>query len=212
MPLAKCPHARALAGGRAGRTRRSWRGAAGTSAALALASVSVLPATVLTATVLAATALTAPSAAWASPKGSTGSLVLKGFLSGTLKVPAFLPPGQLLTGCQIAPTQSGTVVLQWDSAKLNVNGQTKTLKNIDVQVTVTKFGHTYSMTPDTYGASEAAITFQSNMGFGWSSDSGALTTSKSGASGSVSGAMTAGKAHSGTVTIKGTWGGCAKLG
>lgn len=206
MPPAKCPNMRAGAGGRAGRPRRRYRGATRRSLALALA-----PVTVLAATGLAAMA-TAPPAAWASPKGSTGSLVLKGFLSGTLKVPAFLPPGQVLTGCQIAPTQSATVVLQWDSARLKVNGQAKTLRNIDVQVTVTKFGHTYSMTPNTYGASPAAISFESNMDFGWSSDSGALTTSKGGTAGSVNGTMTAGKSHSGTVSIKGDWGGCAKLG
>jgi hypothetical protein len=167
------------------------------AAAVALASMSLLAA--------------AP-AAWASPKGSSGSLVLKGFLSGTLKVPAFLPPGQILTGCQISPTQGATVVLQWDSAKLKVNGQAKTLKSIDVQVTVAKFGHTYSMTPNTYGASPAAISFESNMDFGWSSDAGALTTSKTGTTGSVNGTMTAGKSHSGTVSIKGNWGGCAQLG
>jgi hypothetical protein len=159
-----------------------------------------------------AAVLAAPPAAWATPKGSSGSLELKGFLSGTLRVPAFLPPGQVLTGCQISPTQNGTIVLQWDSAKLTVNGQAKTLKNIDVQVTVTKFGHRYSLTPNTYGASPATISFESNMDFGWSSDSGALTTTKSGVSGSVSGTMTAGKTHPGTVTIKGNWGGCAKLG
>jgi hypothetical protein len=151
-------------------------------------------------------------AAWATTRGSSGSLVLKGFLSGTLKVPAFLPPGQILTGCQISPSQTGTVVLQWDSAKLKVNGQAKTLKNIDVQVTVSKFGHSYSMKLDSYGETPASITFQSNMPFGWSSISGTLTTTKSGSAGSVSGSMSAGKEHSGTVSIKGNWAGCANLG
>jgi hypothetical protein len=90
--------------------------------------------------VSAAAFVTAPAAS-ATSKGSSGDLVLQGYLSGRLEVPAFLPPGHVLTGCQISPTQSGTVVLQWDSAKLKVNGQAKTLKNIDVQVTVAKFGH-----------------------------------------------------------------------
>ena len=139
-------------------------------------------------------------------------LVLKGFLAGTLKVPAFLPPGKILTGCQISPSQTGTIVLQWDSAKLKVNGQAKTLKNIDVQVTVAKFGHSYSMKLNSYGETPASITFQSNMPFGWSSVSGTLTTTKSGDSGSVSASMSAGKAHSGTVSVKGNWAGCANLG
>lgn len=137
---------------------------------------------------------------------------MQGYLSGKLEVQAFLPPGQILTGCQISPTQSGTVVLQWDSAKLKVNGHAKTLKNIDVQVTVAKFGHSYSMKLNSESESPATITFQSNLPFGWSSVSGTLTTTKSGISGSVSGAMTAGKGHSGTVNIKGNWAGCANLG
>ena len=119
---------------------------------------------------------------------------------------AFLPPGQILTGCQISPTQSGTVVLQWDSAKLKVNGHAKTLKNIDVQVTVAKFGHSYSMNLNNEGESPATITFQSNMAFGWSSVSGTLTTTKSGISGSVSGTMTAGKGSFGDGQYKGQLG------
>ena len=143
--------------------------------------------------------------------GSSGTLVLKGYISGTLKVPAFLPPGQILTGCQISPTQGGTVVLQWDSAKLHVNGQSKTLKNIDVQVNVQTFGRSYSMKINNFGAAAGNITFASNMPFGWSTVSGAVTTTKSGSAGSASGTMSAGKQHPGTVTIKGNWAGCAKI-
>jgi hypothetical protein len=157
------------------------------------------------------TTMGAPPEAWAGAKGSSGTLVLKGFLSGTLKVPAFLPPGQLLTGCQISPSQAGTVVLQWDKAKLNVNGRPKTLSNIDVQVDVQSFGKSYSLDLNSYGESPASITFDSNMAFGWSSVSGKLTTTKSGAAGSVSATMDAGKHHPGTVTIKGDWAGCSKL-
>jgi hypothetical protein len=166
----------------------------------------------LIAAAFAAALLSAPSDAWASSKGSSGALVLKGFLSGTLDVPAFLPPGKFTTGCQISPAQAGTLILQWDTAKLSVDGKPKTLNNIDVQVTVQSFGHRYSMDLNTYGESPATITFQSNMLFGWSSVSGTLATTKSGGAGSVSGTMTAGKKHPGTVTIKGNWAGCAKLG
>jgi hypothetical protein len=155
--------------------------------------------------------LVAPSAASARSEGSSGALVLRGFLSGRLNVPAFLPPGKFTTGCQISPAQAGTVILQWDMATLTVNGKPKTLNNIDVQVTVQSFGHRYSMNLNSYGESPATITFQSNMPFGWSSVSGTLTTTKSGGAGSVSGTMTAGKQHPGTVSIKGNWAGCAKL-
>jgi hypothetical protein len=94
---------------------------------------------------------------------------------------------------------------------LNVNGKPKTLSNIDVQVTVQSFGHRYSMNLNSYGESPATMTFQSNMPFGWSSVSGNLVTTKSGAAGSVNGTMEAGKQHSGMVTIKGNWAGCSKL-
>jgi hypothetical protein len=197
MPPAKYPDQRP--GGR----RHAWRGGRGRSGAIGT----------MAALVVASTVVAGPApAAWATARGSSGSLVLKGFLAGTLKVPAFLPPGKILTGCQISPSQTGTIVLQWDSAKLKVNGQTKTLKNIDVQVTVAKFGHSYSMNLNTYGETPASITFQSNMPFGWSSISGTLTTTKSGSGGSVSASMSAGKAHSGTVSVKGNWAGCANLG
>ncbi len=202
MPLDKCPgryRARYAQpdNGKVGNERRARMYA---SSAFALLGV-----------VSAAALVTAP-AAGATSKGSSGDLVLQGYLSGKLEVQAFLPPGQILTGCQISPTQSGTVVLQWDNAKLKVNGHAKTLKNIDVQVTVAKFGHSYSMKLNSEGESPATITFQSNMPLGWSSVSGTLTTTKSGISGSVSGTMTAGKGHSGTVNIKGNWAGCANLG
>jgi hypothetical protein len=191
MPLANCP----AVGGHSYRRRQS-RAAVAT--------------TVLVVSLAVGTTMGAPTAAWAGSKGSSGTLVLKGYLSGTLKVPAFLPPGQLLTGCQISPSQAGTVVLQWDKAKLNVNGRPKTLSNIDVQVDTQSFGRSYSMNLNSYGGSPAGITFESNMSFGWSSVSGTLTTTKSGASGSVSATMGAGK-HPGTVTIKGNWAGCSKL-
>ncbi len=192
MPLANCP-----AGGGHPYGRRQSRAAVAT--------------TLLAVSLAVGSTMGAPTAAWAGSKGSSGTLVLTGFLSGTLKVPAFLPPGQVLTGCQISPSQTGTVVLQWDKAKLNVNGRPKTLSNIDVQVDAQSFGRSYSMNLNSYGESAAGITFQSNMRFGWSSVSGTLTTTKSGASGSVSATMGAGKQHPGTVTIKGHWAGCSKL-
>ncbi len=166
----------------------------------------------ISAAFIMAAVLGASSAAWAGPKGSSGTLTLKGFLSGTLKVPAFLPPGQITTACQISPSQAGTVVLQWDSAKLKVNGQTRTLTDIDVQVNVNAFGRSYSMKLDSDGNSLAGITFQSNMPYGWSSISGTVSTAKGGSSGSVTGTITAGKQHPGTVSIKGSWAGCVNLG
>jgi hypothetical protein len=192
MPPARCANRR----GHKDRSRRNHLAAAAGLVGAAVVSASVLGTS---------------TAAWATGKGSSGTLVLKGYISGTLKVPAFLPPGQILTGCQISPTQGGTVVLQWDSAKLHVNGQSKTLKNIDVQVDVQRFGRNYSMQVNSFGAAAGNITFQSNLPFGWSTVSGAVTTTKSGSSGSASGTMSAGKQHPGTVTIKGNWAGCAKI-
>ena len=80
MPLAKYPDQRPGGRRHARRGGRGRSGSIGTLAALVVAS--------------AVAAGPAP-AAWATARGSSGSLVLKGFLAGTLKVPAFLPPGKI---------------------------------------------------------------------------------------------------------------------
>jgi len=154
----------------------------------------------------------APAAAWAAPKGSSGSFTFGGEISGSLKVPAFLPPGHILTGCQISPTQAGTEVIQWDTAKLKVGGKTETITNLVIQVDVEKFGHTYSMALDASGSAPGSVTLETDVKYAWMSVSGTVSTSGNGTSGSLKGMLTAGKNHPGTATIKGSWSGCANLG
>jgi hypothetical protein len=157
-------------------------------------------------------AATAESPAAASPKGSSGSFTFAGEVSGTLKVAAFLPPGQIITGCEISPTQAGTDIIQWDNAKLKIGGKTETIPNLVLQVDVEQFGHTYSMAGGSAGTPAGAVMLETNAKYSWLSVSGSLKTNSTGASGSVTGLLSAGKNHAGTATIKGSWAGCAKLG
>ena len=160
-----------------------------------------------------AVATTAGSpAAVASPKGSSGSFTFSGEVSGTLKVVAFLPPGHVITGCEISPTQAGTDIIQWDNAKLKIAGKTETITDLVLQVDVEQFGHTYSMAGASTGTPPGAVTLETNAKYSWISGSGSIKTDSTGASGSVTGTLTAGKYHAGTTTIKGSWAGCDKLG
>jgi hypothetical protein len=149
-----------------------------------------------------------PSAASASTKGSSGTFTFSGEISGTLKVPGELPGD--LPGCVISPSQGGTDVIVWDDIKLKQEGKVKKASIVDLQLQVSKFGHTYSMKPDSDGSALGAVFFSATAPYQWASKSGTISTVKGGKSGSVSGVLSAGKAHSGTVTIKGTWAGCAK--
>jgi hypothetical protein len=148
-------------------------------------------------------------AAAASAKGSSGSFTFSGRLSGTLKVPAFLPPGHIITGCAIS-TQAGTDVIQWPTAKIKVGGKTKTFHNVDMQVDVNKFGHTYPMTIDSSGASLGSVSISYGSS-NWMTRSGTITTSAGGKSGSVRGTLSAGTSSSTTATIKGSWSGCVSV-
>ena len=167
--------------------------------------------TILLASAIAVVALAPGPAAVASAKGSSGSFTFSGEVSGTLKVVAFLPPGQIITGCQISPTQAGTDIIQWDNAKLKIGGKTETVANLVLQVDVEQFGHKYTMAGGSTGTPPGAVTLETNAKYSWMSDSGSVKTNSSGASGSVTGNLTAGKNHPGTATIKGSWSGCAKL-
>jgi hypothetical protein len=153
--------------------------------------------------------LTAPAAV-AAPTGSSGSFTFTGEVSGSLKVAAFLPPGHIITGCEISPAQAGTDIIQWDNAKLKIGGKSETIADLVIQVDVQKFGHTYSLSVGSYGVTQGQITVETGK-YSWMSASGRVKTSSSGASGSVTGTLTAGKNHAGTATIKGSWAGCAKL-
>ena len=150
-------------------------------------------------------------AAVASSKGSSGTFTFTGEVSGTLKVVAFLPPGQIIAGCQISPTQAGTDIIQWDNAKLKIGGKTETITNLVLQVDVEKFGRTYSLAGGSAGTPPGAVTLETNAKYSWLTDAGSVKTNSNGASGSVTGTMTAGKNHAGSATVKGSWAGCAKL-
>jgi hypothetical protein len=145
-----------------------------------------------------------------SNKGSSGSFKFSGEVTGKLKVPSTLDAGGL-TACAISPTQGGTDVITWDNAKLNLGKGSKKISFIDLQLQVSKFGHTYSMVPNSQtDTSLGAVFFSDSGAYQWVSTSGTITTSKSGKSGSVSGTLAAGTYHAGTVGIKGSWAGCTK--
>jgi hypothetical protein len=146
-----------------------------------------------------------------SNKGSSGSFKFSGEVTGTLKVPSTVEPGGL-TACSISPTQGGTDVITWDKATLNVGSGPTKLTFVELQLQVSKFGKTYSMVPNSQtDTSLGAVFLSDNSSFQWVSATGTITTSKSGKSGSVSGTLSAGTYHTGTVTIKGSWAGCSKL-
>lgn len=155
--------------------------------------------------------ISALSPVLAASKGSSGSFKFSGEVTGKLKVPSTVEPGGL-TACSVSPTQTGTDVITWDKATLNLGSRPKKLTFVELQFEVSKFGETYSMVPNSQtDTSLGAVFFSDNSSFQWVSASGTITTSKGGKSGSVSGTLSAGTYHSGTVTIKGSWAGCKKL-
>jgi hypothetical protein len=157
-----------------------------------------------------ALALTAAVSA-SSPKGSSGSFTFSGSVSGTLKVPTGVMPGGL-TSCAISPSQNGTDVITWDTAKLKISGKTKKLTYVEVQIEVSKFGETTSMVQRN-GTTKGSIFLSIGAPYQWVTNSGTLTTTKGGKSGSVDGSMSVppGGDHPGTVKIKGSWTGCSKI-
>jgi hypothetical protein len=155
---------------------------------------------------------TAAASTAASPsKGSTGSFTFSGAVSGTLKVPSLLQPGDL-PGCTISPSQAGTDVITWDSIKLKQGGKSQSIRFVDLQLQVSKFGQTYSMRTNSQGSALGAVFFSTNAPYQWATVSGTITTTKGGKSGSVTGELSAGKSRPGSVTIKGSWGGCGTSG
>jgi hypothetical protein len=154
--------------------------------------------------------VSALSPALAHSKGSSGSFKFTGEVTGKLKVPGGVDVGGL-TACAISPTQGGTDVITWDKATLNVGKSTKKFTFVELQIEVSKFGQTYSMVPNPQSqTSLGAVFFSYNGAYQWVSQTGTVTTSKGGKSGSVSGTLSAGTYHAGTVTIKGAWAGCTK--
>jgi hypothetical protein len=149
----------------------------------------------------------------AAASGSSGSFVFSGYISGTLKVPAFLPSSDH-TDCSITASNvrtdiPDTEVFNWSKVELKVDGTSKRISFIDLQVQVSKFGRIVVMTPK--DGSPNSVFFSTGAPYNWLSESGTITTLKSGKSGSLQGVLSAGSNHSGTVTIKGHWAGCTIL-
>jgi hypothetical protein len=149
-------------------------------------------------------------AAAQTAKGSSGSIRLSGEVVATLKVPAFVQPGNQ-PGCTISPAQSGTDVIVWDNVKIREGGKSVSVANMNLQLEVSKFGHTYSMAVTNSGPTQGAAYLTTADPFQWTSKSGKITTSAGGTSGSIEGVLSAGTHHRGTITIKGTWAGCRGL-
>jgi hypothetical protein len=150
--------------------------------------------------------------ALAAGKGSSGSFKLTGEVVATLKVPAYLQPGNQ-PGCALSPGQGGTDVIVWDNQPIKEAGKTETVGNMNLQLEVSQFGHTYSLKvsksdPTTLGAAylTTADPYQ------WTSVSGTITTSAGGKSGTVDAVLTDGSHRPGTITLKGSWAGCQSIG
>jgi hypothetical protein len=154
----------------------------------------------------------ASAPAWAAA-GSSGSFALSGYISGTLKVPAYLPSSDhtdcSITASNVSTDVPDTEVFNWTAVKLKVGGVPKRISFIDLQIQVSRFGHVAVMTPE--DGSSDSIFFSTGAPYNWLSESGTITTAKSGKSGSAHGVLSAGSNHSGTVTIEGHWAGCTIL-
>jgi hypothetical protein len=170
-----------------------------------------LPAALIVGTWLGVLGVPSFAVAAETAKGSSGSIRLSGEVVAVLKVPAFLQPGNQ-PGCTISPSQGGTDVIVWDNVKIKEAGKTDTVANMNLQLEVPKFGHTYSMTVSkATGSASAAAYLTTADPFQWTSESGNITTSAGGKSGSIDGVLSAGTRHPGKITIKGSWGGCGLL-
>jgi hypothetical protein len=153
------------------------------------------------------------SASAATGHGSAGTFTFGGDISGTLRVPAFLPSSNH-TDCSITASNlrtdvPNTDVFNWSKVKLVVGGKPKRIAFIDLQIQVSKFGRTNVLTPQNEAPN--SVFLSTGALYNWLSESGNVTTVTSGGSGSVDGTLSAGTNHPGAVTIKGHWTGCTIL-
>jgi hypothetical protein len=161
-------------------------------------------------------ALLEPVASASTSKGSSGSFTFTGSVSGTLKVPAFLAPGSALTGCAIAgitstaTAEGGTDTISWSNVKLDVNGKSTKVESVTLAINTAAYGRTQSMVPSTTAPS-TTVTFSTTYSYGWTNKSGSATTTKGGVSGSLKGVLSGTDGHAGSVGIRGSWAGCAKV-
>jgi len=143
--------------------------------------------------------------------GSAGSFTLRGDVSGTLKVPGYLPGGA--TGCTItfdSAAKAWSEDFNFYRSKLTIDGEVKRVRFIDMEVGVRKLGQSYTLQSSANSPNSIYILI-GNADYGWNSVAGMITTSKGGHSGSISGTLTAGNYQPGPTTIKGSWTGCEVL-
>jgi hypothetical protein len=144
--------------------------------------------------------------------GSSGSFTLRGDVSGVLKVPGYLPGGA--TGCtitvNIGAIRSWSEDFNFYGTKLTIDGKSKQVHFIDMEVGVRRLGQSYTLQPATNSLNSIYVMI-GNEDFSWNADSGTIITSKGGHSGSISGTLTAGTYQPGPTTIKGSWTGCEVL-
>lgn len=144
--------------------------------------------------------------------GSSGSFTLRGDVSGTLEVPGYLPGGA--TGCTI--TVDVGAVKGWSEdfnfygSKLTIDGKSKRVHFIDMQVGVRRLGQRYTLQSGANSPNSIYVSI-GNDDYGWNSVAGTIATAKGGHSGSISGTLTAGTYQPGPTTIKGSWTGCEIL-
>ena len=166
-------------------------------------------------TVLAGLLVGIGGVSWASgatSNGSSGSFILTGDVSGTLKVPGHLPGGA--TGCTI--TINVGAVKSWSEdfnfygSKLTVDGQSKRVKFVDLQVGVRSLGRRFTLGAGTNSPNNIYVMIGSEH-YSWNSVAGTVSTAKGGHSGSLAGELTAGGYQPGPTMIQGSWSGCEVL-
>jgi len=145
----------------------------------------------------------------AAAEGSSGSFTFSGEVVGSLKVPASLQPGNQ-PACTISP-QAGTDVITWNNVTLKEGGKTEKIADLSLELDVSKFGGTYGMKANSSGGTEGGVYLTTNDPYQWMSQSGTITISAGGKSGSVDGVLSDGTHHPGRIALKGSWAGCSSL-
>jgi hypothetical protein len=144
--------------------------------------------------------------------GSSGSFTLTGDVSGTLKVPGYVPGGA--TGCTItkdvASPKGWSEDFNFYGSRLTIDGKAKRVHFVDMEVGMRRLGQTYTLSSGANSPNSIYVSI-GKADYGWNALAGTITTSKYGSSGSISGTLTAGTYQPGPTTIKGSWTGCEVL-
>jgi hypothetical protein len=154
---------------------------------------------------------TAAVASTAHAKGSSGSFALTGAIAGTLKVPT-KPSAKGHTSCLISASQHNTEWITWYAVKLSVFGKHKTLSSVKINIGASEFGVTDTLNFKAVNVPVGSVGLSIGTPHPWIGNSGTLTTTAGGSSGSVSGTMIlplTDKHQPGTVAIVGSWAGCS---